>query len=94
MKPTRKLFVLCTATIAVLVLITILVSPNPSSQDTVTKIKAQLFSDPDLRKLNVEVTGRDGEIMLSGAVPDYAARLRVYEIAVNTAGEQKINDQM
>ncbi len=85
---------MCTATIAVLVLITILVSPNPSSQDTVTKIKAQLFSDPDLRKLNVEVTGRDGEIMLSGAVPDYAARLRVYEIAVNTAGEQKINDQM
>jgi len=66
---------------------------NPSSQDTVTKIKAQLFSDPDLRKLNVEVTGRDGEMMLSGAVPDYVARLRVYEIAVNTAGEQRIKDQ-
>ena len=46
-----------------------------------------------MRKLNVEVTGRDGEMMLSGAVPDYVARLRVYEIAVNTAGEQRIKDQ-
>lgn len=71
-----------------------LLSQNPSDTDDIaTKIKAQLFSDPDLKALNVNVSEDRNEITLSGVVPDQSVRLKVYKIAAASAGSKRINDQ-
>jgi len=60
----------------------------------VTNIKAQMFSDAQLRGANLQVASSHGEVTLSGAVPSDAARLDAYKIATQTPGVTKVNDQM
>lgn len=58
----------------------------------VTNIKAQMFSDPQLKDANVQVTASNGEVTLSGSVPNDAAHLDAYKIASQTAGVVRVND--
>jgi hypothetical protein len=67
---------------------------KPNDAALVTNIKAQMFSDSQLKDANLQVTSKDGEVTLSGAVPSDAARLDAYKIATQTAGVTKVNDQM
>ncbi len=60
----------------------------------VTNIKSQMFSDPQLKDASLIVSSREGEVTLSGTVPNDAARYDAYKIATQTAGVSKVNDQM
>jgi hypothetical protein len=60
----------------------------------VTNIKAQMFSDPQLKDANIQVTASNGEVTLSGSVPNDAAHLDAYKIASLTAGVVRVNDKI
>lgn len=60
----------------------------------VTNIKAQMFSDPQLKDANLQVTSSNGEVTLSGSVPSDAAHLDAYKIASQTAGVVRVNDKV
>jgi len=60
----------------------------------VTDIKAKMFSDPSLKSANVEVSAHNGEVTLTGQVPDDSARLAAYKLASEAKGVTKVNDQM
>jgi hypothetical protein len=59
-----------------------------------TQIKSQMFSDMQLNGANLEVTSKDGQVTLTGTVPNDAARYKAYKIANETAGVAKVNDQI
>lgn len=60
----------------------------------VTNIKAQMFSDPQLKDANLQVAAVNGEVTLSGSVPNDAAHLDAYKIASQTAGVVRVNDKI
>lgn len=60
----------------------------------VTTIKAQMFSDPQLKGAALQVAAVNGEVTLSGSVPDDAAHLEAYKIASQTAGVARVNDKI
>ena len=60
----------------------------------VTNIKAQMFSDSQLKGANLQVASSHGQVTLSGTVPTDAARLGAYKIATQTPGVTKVIDQM
>jgi hypothetical protein len=60
----------------------------------VTNIKAQMFSDPLLKDANIQVTASNGEVTLSGSVPNDAAHLDAYKIASLTAGVVRVDDKI
>jgi hypothetical protein len=60
----------------------------------VTNIKAQMFSDPQLKDANLQVGAVNGEVTLSGSVPNDAAHLDAYKIASQTAGVVRVNDKI
>jgi hypothetical protein len=60
----------------------------------VTSIKAQMFSDPQLKDANLQVAAVNGEVTLSGSVPNDAAHLDAYKIASQTAGVARVNDKI
>jgi hypothetical protein len=60
----------------------------------VTSIKAQMFSDPQLKDANLQVAAVNGEVTLSGSVPNDAAHLDAYKIASQTAGVVRVNDKI
>jgi BON domain len=59
-----------------------------------TQIKSQMFSDTQLNGANLEVTSKDGQVTLTGTVPNDASRYKAYKIANETAGVTKVNDQI
>jgi outer membrane lipoprotein SlyB len=67
---------------------------KPDDNATTTDIKAKMFSDPSLKTANVAVAAHNGEVTLSGQVPDDSARLAAYKIATESKGVSKVNDQM
>lgn len=67
---------------------------KPDDTAVVTNIKAQMFSDPQLKDANLKVTAKNGQVTLTGTVSSDAARLDAYKIATQTAGVSKVNDQM
>ncbi|HUJ31454.1 MAG TPA: BON domain-containing protein [Candidatus Acidoferrum sp.] len=67
---------------------------KPDDAALVTSIKAQMFSDAQLKGANLQVTSNGGQVTLSGAVPSDAARLDAYKIATQTPGVTKVSDQM
>jgi hypothetical protein len=67
---------------------------KPDDAALVTNIKAQMFSDAQLKGANLQVTAKNGQVTLTGTVPNDAARLDAYKIATQTAGVSKVNDQM
>lgn len=58
----------------------------------ITSIKAQMFSDAQLKNAEVQVTSSNGIVALTGAVSSDSARLDAYKIAAQTAGVSKVND--
>jgi hypothetical protein len=60
----------------------------------VTKIQSQMFADQSLKNANLQVASNNGEVTLTGTVPDDAAHLDAYKIASQTPGVTKVNDQM
>src|SRR5438094_1790686 len=67
---------------------------KPSDDAITTDIKAKMFSDPTLKIATVDVVSKQGEVTLTGQVPDDAARLAAYKIASETKGVSRVNDQM
>ncbi|PYT39768.1 MAG: hypothetical protein DMG45_18895 [Acidobacteria bacterium] len=67
---------------------------KPSDDAITTDIKAKMFSDPTLKIATVDVVSKQGEVTLTGQVPDDAARLAAYKIASETNGVSRVNDQM
>jgi len=67
---------------------------KPSDDAITTDIKAKMFSDPTLKTATVDVVSKQGEVTLTGQVPDDAARLAAYKIASETKGVSRVNDQM
>ena len=67
---------------------------KPSDDAIATDIKAKMFSEPALKAATVDVVSKQGEVTLTGQVPDDAARLAAYKIASETKGVSRVNDQM
>src|SRR5882762_11709793 len=67
---------------------------KPSDDAITTDIKAKMFSEPALKAATVDVVSKQGEVTLTGHVPDDAARLAAYKIASETKGVSRVNDQM
>ncbi len=59
---------------------------KPSDEAITTDIKAKMFSEPALKAATVDVVSNHGEVTLTGQVPDDAARLAAYKIAINKYG--------
>src|SRR5258708_13425101 len=66
----------------------------PSDDAITTDIKAKMFSEPALKTATVDVVSKNGEVTLTGQVPNDAARLAAYKIATETNGVSRGNDQM
>jgi len=60
----------------------------------VTDVKAQMFSNEDLKNTNIEVIAKDGEVTLTGQVPSDSVRYAAYKTALQVEGVKKVNDQM
>ena len=67
---------------------------KPSDDAITTDVKAKMFSEPALKAATVDVVSKQGEVTLTGQVPDDAARLAAYKIASETKGVTRVNDQM
>jgi BON domain len=67
---------------------------KPDDAALVTNIKAQMFSDAQLKGANLQVTSKNGQVTLSGTVPSDAARLDADKIATQMPGVTKVSDQM
>src|ERR1700722_11698248 len=67
---------------------------KPDDAALVTNIKSQMFSDAQLKDASLQVISKDGQVTLSGTVPNDAARYEAYKIATQTPGVSKVNDQM
>jgi BON domain len=66
----------------------------PSDAALAEKIKAQMFSDQQLKNSNLNVTVTDGVATLSGEVTDDAAKQEAYKLTAQTPGVKKVDDQM
>ncbi len=86
------------AVLALVVMLTTSVSCSrigkPSDDAITTDIKAKMFSEPALKAATVDVVSKQGEVTLTGQVPDDAARLAAYKIASEAKGVSRVNDQM
>ncbi len=69
-------------------------SRKPDDAALATNIKSQMFSDAQLKDASLQVTSQNGEVTLSGSVPNDAAHLEAYKIATSTPGVTKVNDQI
>ncbi|MBI3668770.1 MAG: BON domain-containing protein [Acidobacteria bacterium] len=65
-----------------------------SDQDIATVIKAKMFSDPQLKTANLDVTAKNGEVTLRGEVASDAARYQAFKLATDAPGVNKVDDQM
>ena len=87
-----------TGVLALLLMVTMSISCSrigkPSDEAITTDIKAKMFSEPALKAATVDVVSKQGEVTLTGQVPDDAARLSAYKIASETKGVSRVNDQM
>ncbi len=90
---TRKFAILFVAALSVVALAAGC-SSTQKDQALATGIKAKMFSDPQVKAANVDVTVKDGEATLSGEVPDYGARYQAFKLATDTPGVKHVTDQM
>lgn len=67
---------------------------KPTDEAIATDIKAKMFSEPALKAATVDVVSKNGEVTLTGQVPDDAARLAAYKIVSETKGVSRVNDQL
>jgi BON domain len=69
-------------------------SHTQKDQALATEIKANMFSDPQVKAANVDVSVKDGEATLSGEVPNEGARYQAYKLATDTPGVKHVVDKM
>lgn len=69
-------------------------SAKPKDPQLVTTIQSQMFADSQLKGSSLQVASTNGEVTLTGSVPNDAARLEAYKLATQTPGVTKVNDQM
>src|SRR5260370_33726795 len=53
-----------------------------------------MFSDPQLKTANLDVSAKNGVVTLTGQVPDDCAPSEAFKVATETPGVTKVNDQM
>ena len=86
-----------TALVLVVVLsLSLAVACNTARSDAaiVADIKAQMFSNADLKNASIEVASQNGEVTLTGQVQSDAVRYEAYKTALQVQGVKKVNDQM
>ena len=69
-------------------------SRGRSDQDISADVRAKMFSDPQLKVANLDVAAKNGEVTLTGEVPNDAARYQAFKLATETQGVTKVNDRM
>jgi len=69
-------------------------SSTKSDQALTTDIQAKMFSDPQVKTANVNVSVKDGEATLTGDVSNEGARFQAYKLASDTPGVKHVVDQM
>lgn len=69
-------------------------SQAPSDEALMTEVKARLFSDAQVKSVNLTVTAKDGVITLAGEVPNEAARYQAFKLATETKGVTRVDDRM
>jgi hyperosmotically inducible protein len=58
------------------------------------KVKAQLFADPDVSALSVNVTTYKGQVQLSGYVDNPTQRSKAEQIAKTTNGVKSVSNDL
>jgi BON domain len=89
----RKRIALLTVLLAITAL-AVACSRGRSDSAIANDIKAKMFSDPQLKDSNLQVSVQNGEVTLSGQAGSEAARYEAYKLAGDTPGVKKVNDQM
>lgn len=69
-------------------------SHTMNDQTLATNLKARMFSNPQVKSLNLDIAVKNGEVTLSGEVPDDAARYQAFKLASNTPGVKHVVDHM
>jgi BON domain len=69
-------------------------SRGPSDEEINAGIKGRYFSDGEVKSESIDIAVKDGEVTLAGQVSSDAARLKAYQLALETPGVKKVNDQM
>jgi osmotically-inducible protein OsmY len=59
-----------------------------------TKIKGQLLANTDLRRADISVSTNNGVVTLTGTVPSVELRQRAIDLARQTGGVMRVDDQM
>ena len=67
---------------------------KPDDAQLTTNLKAQMFSDPQTKNANLQISVKNGIATLSGTTPSDASRYEAYKIASGTSGISKVNDEM
>lgn len=67
---------------------------KPDDAELTTRLKAQMFSDPQTKNANLQIAVTHGVATLSGTAPSDASRYEAYKIAAGTPGISKVTDEM
>jgi hyperosmotically inducible protein len=73
-------------------------APSPSrttgDEAIATRIQSKFFTDPQVRAAAVQVSAKDGVVVLEGTVPSAAAKKQALTLARNTEGVQQVIDRL
>src|SRR5258707_10137805 len=67
---------------------------GPDDATIAAGVKSAMFSDPVLKKVDVGVDVKNGEVTLSGTVKKEATRDRAAQVAQSVAGVTKVYDNL
>jgi hyperosmotically inducible protein len=70
------------------------VGSAPDDETLTTRIQAKFYQDAQVRPGNIEVTSKDGVVLLQGTVPNAAARKKAVGIAQDTDGVAQVVDRL
>jgi len=59
-----------------------------------TEINAKIVKDPDLHFVKIDVDTREGNVTLTGKVPNEAAKVRLVELAGKVKGVKHVEDNL
>ena len=69
-------------------------SSRPADSTLTAKVKAKLLSDDLLNALKIDVDTQDGTVYLSGVVDTADQKRKAVQIAKNTEGVQRVEDNL
>lgn len=70
------------------------VANSPSDSQIVSALDAELYQNPDLKSLPVNVSSRQGTVTLTGSVTAPLEKLAVEDLAMKTPGVKQVIDQL